>query len=65
MDVKYLIILLVLYYVVCLIISYYYYIVGYLGIEYVFFMIRERFWIVKVRVVVRKFFNDCFSCRKR
>ena len=28
-------------------------------------MIRERFWIVKVRAEVKRTLHDCLSCRKR
>lgn len=51
--------------VVSMIIRFYHQLSGHSGSEHVFFMIRERFWIVKGRSAVRKNLNGCFQCKKR
>ena len=51
--------------IVDLIVRYYHYKSGHSGVEHVLSMIRERFWIVKARVAVRRIINECFNCKKR
>ena len=65
LDAKHPIILPASHHVVGLIISFYHHASGHSGTEHVLSMIRERFWIVKARAVVRKSLNSCFNCRKR
>lgn len=38
---------------------------GHAGQEHVLANLRERFWIVKARVVVRKLVRQCLPCRRR
>ena len=38
---------------------------GHSGVEYVLSTIREKYWIVKGRLLIRSLVNDCFDCRRR
>ena len=38
---------------------------GHSGLEHVLSLIRERFWLVGARVVLKKMLNNCVSCKKR
>ena len=51
--------------VVTLIVRHYHMISGHSGQEYVLGLLRERFWIVKARVTVRRVLRGCFNCDKR
>ena len=48
-----------------LIVRHYHQISGHSGIEHVLSLIRQKYWIVKARVLVRRVLNDCFDCRRR
>ena len=50
--------------IVDLIVRHYHHKSGNSGVEHVLSLIRERFWIVKARVAVRKIINKCFDCKK-
>jgi hypothetical protein len=64
-DVKHPIILPKHHHIAKLIVRHYHQISGHSGIEYVLSLIRQKYWIVKARVLVRKVLNDCFDCRRR
>ena len=34
------------------------------GVEWVVSLIRRKFWITRVRVIVKSIISDCFACRK-
>ena len=51
--------------IVDVIVRYYHHKSGNSGIEHVLSLVRERFWIVKARVAVRKIISECFDCKKR
>ena len=51
--------------IVDLIVRHYHHKSGHSGVEHVLSLIRERFWIVKARVAVRKILSKCFDCKKR
>ncbi len=51
--------------IVDLIVMHYHHKSGHSGVEYVLSLIRERFWIVKSRVSVRRVTSGCFDCKKR
>ena len=51
--------------VVDLIIKHYHQQSGHSGVEYVLAEIRQRFWIIKGRVAVRRAIGSCFDCRRR
>ena len=51
--------------VVTLIVRYYHMRSGHSGQEYVLGLLRERFWIVKARVTVRRVLRGCFDCKRR
>ena len=51
--------------VVTLIVRYYHMRSGHSGQEYVLGLLRERFWIVKARVTMRRVLRGCFNCDKR
>ena len=48
-----------------LIVRYYHRVLGHAGREHVLSVIRQRFWILKGRVLVRQILSSCLSCRKR
>ena len=48
-----------------LIVRHYHQLSGHSGLEYVLSLTRQKFWIVKGRVLVRKVVNDCFDCKRR
>lgn len=48
-----------------LIIRHYHLLSSHAGKEHVLSMLRERFWIVKARVAVRRLLGSCFDCRRR
>ena len=50
--------------VVNLIVNYYHRASGHSGIEYTLSLIRQRFWILGARSVVRNIVNTCFDCRR-
>ena len=64
-EAKYPVILPKQHHIVDLIVRHYHHKSGHSGIEHVLSLIRERFWIVKARVPVRKIINECFDCKKR
>lgn len=49
----------------CLIARYYHRLAGLSGLEHVLSMIRERFWIVGARKVLKKMLNSCVDCKRR
>ena len=51
--------------VVDLIVRHYHLISGHSGQEYVMALLRERFWLIKGRVTVRKILRGFFDCRRR
>ena len=51
--------------VVTLIIRHYHQVSGHSGVEHVLSLIRERFWIIGARAVVRKSLRACVDCKKR
>ena len=51
--------------VVDLIIRHYHQQSGHSGVEYVLAEIRQRFWIIKGRVAVRRAIGCCFNCKRR
>ncbi len=51
--------------IVDLIIKHYHLQSGHFGVEYVLSQIREKYWIVKARVPVRRVINSCFDCKRR
>ena len=38
---------------------------GHSGIDYVLSILRQKYWIVKARALVRKCLNGCFDCKRR
>ena len=48
-----------------LIVRYYHRVLGHAGREHVLSVIRQCFWILKGRVLVRQILSSCLSCRKR
>ena len=51
--------------VATLIVRHYHQLSGHSGLEYVLSLTRQKFWIVKGRLLVRKVVNDCFDCKRR
>ena len=51
--------------IVTLIIRHYHQISGHSGVEHVLSLIRERFWNIGARAVVRKSLRACVDCKKR
>ena len=51
--------------VITLIIRHYRQVSGHSGVEHVLSLIRERFWIIGTRAVVRKSLRACIGCKKR
>ncbi|XP_028405230.1 uncharacterized protein LOC114527733 [Dendronephthya gigantea] len=51
--------------VVTLIIPFYHDLSGHCGLEYVLSVLRERFWIIRARVLIKSVLNRCFDCKKR
>ena len=49
----------------CLIARYYHRLAGHSGLEHVLSMIRERFWIVGARNVLKRMLNSCVDCKRR
>lgn len=64
-DAKHPVILPKKHHVVDLIVRHNHAIAGHSGVEYVLSIIRNKFWIVKARVVVKKILRECFDCRRR
>ena len=48
-----------------LIVQYYHRISAHAGREHVLSLLRERFWIVGARIMVKRLLNICIDCRKR
>ena len=48
-----------------LIMRYYHLISGHSGLEHTLSLVREKYWIVQVRVPLRRILNSCFDCRRR
>ena len=48
-----------------LIVLHYHQLSAHSGLEYVLSLTRQKYWIVKGRLLVRKAINDCFGCRRR
>ena len=48
-----------------LIVHYYQYVLGHAGREHVLSIIRQRFWILRGRVLVHHIQSNCVSCRRR
>ena len=63
-DLKYPAILPKRHHVVDLIIKHYHLQSGHFGVEYVLSQIREKYWIVKARVPVRRVINSCLDCKR-
>ena len=51
--------------VTALIVRYYHHILGHAGREHVLSVMRQRFWILRGRSLVREIVNKCISCRRR
>ena len=49
----------------CLIARYYHRLAGHSGLEHVVSMIRQRFWNVGARNVLKKMLNSCVDCKRR
>ena len=65
LDAKHPIILPKNHHVVDLIVRHYHSVAGHSGQEYVLSLIRQRFWVIKGRVTVRKILRSCFICKRR
>ncbi|KAK2561737.1 hypothetical protein P5673_015113 [Acropora cervicornis] len=48
-----------------LIVRYYHYVLGHAGREHVLSVIRQSFWILRGRSLVRQILRKCVSCRRR
>lgn len=48
-----------------LIVHYYHHLLGHAGLEHVLSIIRQYFWILRGRSLVRQTLSRCVSCRKR
>ena len=48
-----------------LIVRYYHHVLGHAGREHVLSVIRQRFWIMRGRALVRRVVGSCVSCRRR
>lgn len=48
-----------------LIMRYYHMISGHSGLEFTLSLIRQKYWIVQVRVPLRRILSSCFNCRRR
>ena len=48
-----------------LIVRYYHYVLGHAGCEHVLSVIRQSFWILRGRSLVRQILGKCVSCRSR
>ena len=48
-----------------LIVRYYHYVLGHAGREHVLSVIRQSFWILRGRSLVRQILSKCVSCRRR
>ena len=51
--------------VVNLIIDYYHRASGHSGAEYTLSLLRQSYWIISARSIVRNIINKCFNCRRR
>ena len=51
--------------VVNLIIDYYHRASGHSGAEYTLSLLRQSYWIISTRSIVRNIINKCFNCRRR
>ena len=51
--------------VVNLIIDYYHRASGHSGVEYTLSLLRQGYWIIGARSIVRNIINKCFNCRRR
>ena len=51
--------------VVTLIVEYYHDLSGQSGLEHVLAMLKERFWIISARVLIKSVIKRCFDCKKR
>ncbi|XP_022102055.1 uncharacterized protein LOC110985381 [Acanthaster planci] len=51
--------------VVSLIMKHYHLESGHSGREYVLSLIRQKFWVIKARSILRKVLSSCFECRRR
>lgn len=38
---------------------------GHSGIEHTLSLVRERYWIIKARTILRRILGSCFDCRRR
>jgi len=48
-----------------LIVCYYHHVLSHAGHEHVLSVMRQRFWILRGRVIVRQILSSCVSCRRR
>jgi len=48
-----------------LIVRYYHHVLGHAGREHGLSVIRQRFWILRGRVLARQILSSCVSCRRR
>ena len=48
-----------------LIVRYYHHVLGHAGREHVLSVLRQRYWILRGRALVRQILSKCISCRKR
>ena len=64
-DAKHPIILPKKHHVVILIIDYYHRASGHSGVEYTLSLLRQGYWIIGARSIVRNIINKCFNCRRR
>ena len=64
-DAKHPIILPKKHHVVNLIIDYYHRASGHSGVEYTLSLLRQGYWIIGARSIVRNIINKCFNCRRR
>ena len=48
-----------------LIARYYHGISGHSGLEHTLSLVREKYWIIKARGLLRRILSSCFDCRKR
>jgi hypothetical protein len=47
-----------------LIARHFHHIAGHSGLEHVLSLIREHFWLIRARVILKKMLNNCVSCKK-
>jgi transposase InsO family protein len=49
---------------VAVLIATHYHNIAHLGVEWITALVREKFWITRIRPIVKKVKHNCFTCRK-